>query len=173
MIQANIHELVVLCQQHDERAQFALYDQYKGKMKGLCRRYARSDEDAEDIMQEGPNIQDVRTIHGFMRQIFVRTAINYYNKYLKNYEFVGETPLLFQANEDHKLILSELSKTELLELINSLPDGYRVVFNMYAIDGYAHAEIAEQLGITESTSKSQYSRAKDWLRKKIAEIEMI
>jgi RNA polymerase sigma-70 factor (ECF subfamily) len=177
MSQTNIHELVARCQQNDEQAQFALYNMDKAKYKGLCRRYARSDEDAEDIFQEAfvqifrslPSLQNVNTLGAWMRQIFVRTAINYYNKHLKNYEYVGDAPLMFESNSDHNLILSELSKEELLKVINKLPDGYRVIFNMYAIDGFAHAEIAQQLGISESTSKSQYSRAKDWLRKRLVE----
>jgi RNA polymerase sigma factor (sigma-70 family) len=177
MLQSNIHELIERCQQQDERAQFALYEMYKGRMKGLCRRYARSDEDAEDILQEGfvqvfrslPNLLNINTLGAWMRQIFVRTAINYYNKHLKNYDYVGDAPLMFETTNDHQLILSELSKEELLQVIKKLPDGFRVVFNMYAIDGFSHAEIATHLGITESTSKSQYSRAKEWLRKRLAE----
>ncbi len=176
MSQSNIHELVARCQQNDERAQFALYNMNKAKLKGLCRRYARSDEDAEDIFQEAfvqvfrslPSLQNVNTLNAWMRQIFVRTAINYYKKHLKNYEYVGEAPLMFEATSDHVLILSELSREELLQVIKKLPDGYRVVFNMYALDGFSHAEIAEHLGITESTSKSQYSRAKEWLRNKLS-----
>lgn len=177
MSQLNIHELVSRCQQNDERAQFTLYNMNKAKLKGLCRRYARSDEDAEDIFQEAfvqvfrslPSLQNPETLGAWMRQIFVRTAINYYNKHLKNYEYVSDAPLMFESTSDHHLILSELSKEELVKVINKLPDGYRVIFNMYAIDGFAHAEIAAQLGISESTSKSQYSRAKDWLRKKLVE----
>jgi RNA polymerase sigma factor (sigma-70 family) len=177
MLQSNIHELIERCQKQDERAQFALYEMYKGRMKGLCRRYARSDEDAEDILQEGfvqvfrslPSLLNINTLGAWMRQIFVRTAINYYNKHLKNYDYVGDAPLMFETTNDHQLILSELSKEELLQVIKKLPDGFRVVFNMYAIDGFSHAEIASHLGITESTSKSQYSRAKEWLRKRLAE----
>jgi RNA polymerase sigma factor (sigma-70 family) len=175
MPQSTIQELIVRCQQHEERAQFALYEMYKGRMKGLCRRYARSDEDAEDILQEGfvqvfrslPNLLNVNVLNAWMRQIFVRTAINYYNKHLKNYNYVGDAPLDFEITNDHQLILSELSKEELLGVIKKLPDGFRVVFNMYAIDGFSHAEIAAHLGVTESTSKSQYSRAREWLRKKL------
>ncbi len=171
------HELIARCQEKDERAQFALYEMYKGRMKGLCRRYSRSDEDAEDILQEGfvqvfrslPTLLNVNTLNAWMRQIFVRTAINYYNKHLKNYDYVGETPLLFETTNDHQLIMSELSKEELLNIIKKLPDGFRTVFNMYAIDGFSHAEIAAYLGVTESTSKSQYSRAKVWLQKRLVE----
>lgn len=175
MIATEIHELVLRCQRYDEKAQFALYDLYKTKLHAICRRYSRSQEDAEDIFQEAfvqifknlHTIQNTATLQAWMRQICVRTAINYYHKYLKNYEFVGEEPLAFESNSDHQLIFSELSKQELMQLINQLPDGYRVIFNMYAIDGFSHAEIAEQLGVTESTSKSQYSRSKDWLRKRL------
>lgn len=177
MSQTNIHELIARCIKNDEQAQFALYNMHKAKLKGLCRRYARSDEDAEDIFQEAfvqvfrslPTLQNPNTLSAWMRQIFVRTAINYYNKHLKNYEYVSEEPLRYESNSEHHLILSELSREELVKVINKLPDGYRVIFNMYAIDGFAHAEIAAQLGITESTSKSQYSRAKEWLRKKLVE----
>ncbi len=177
MSQTNIHELVALCQKNDEKAQFALYNMHKAKFKAVCRRYARSDEDAEDIFQEAfvqvfrslPSLLNVNTLNAWMRQIMVRTAINYYNKHLKNYEYVGDELLIFESNKDHQLILSELSKEELLKMINRLPDGYRVIFNMYAIDGFTHAEIAQQLGISESTSKSQYSRAKEWLRKRLVE----
>lgn len=177
MSQTNIHELIARCINNDEQAQFTLYNLHKAKHKGLCRRYARSDEDAEDIFQEAfvqvfrslPSLQNPNTLNAWMRQIFVRTAINYYNKHLKNYDYTNEEPLKYESNSEHQLILSELSREELVNVINKLPDGYRVIFNMYAIDGFAHAEIAAHLGITESTSKSQYSRAKEWLRKRLVQ----
>ena len=81
--------------------------------------------------------------------------------------------LAYEGNNDNNLIMSSLSTEELLKIVKQLPDGFRMVFNMYAIDGYQHSEIAAQLGISENTSKSQYSRSKEWLRKRLKEIGIV
>jgi RNA polymerase sigma factor (sigma-70 family) len=174
-------ELLRLCRQNDQRAQFALYEKYASYMKGVARRYAKSDEDAEDIFQDAfvrifQNLHTVQSLDTFifwMKKIVVNTAINHYHKYLKLQLNVTDDALIFHGNEDNKLIMSDLSNQELLQIVNQMPDGFRVVFNMYAIDGYQHNEIGAHLGISENTSKSQYSRARDWLRKRLKDIGIV
>lgn len=174
-------ELLEKCRQNDSRAQFELYEKYGARMKGLCRRYAQKEEDAEDIFQDAfvrifQNLHTVNTSETmvyWMKKIFVNTAINHYHKNLKLQNNVSEDVLLFEGNNDNQLILSSLSNEELLNVVKQLPDGFRVVFNMYAIDGFQHSEIAAHLGISENTSKSQYSRAREWLRKRLKEIGIV
>jgi RNA polymerase sigma-70 factor (ECF subfamily) len=173
--------LLEACLRNDSKAQFDLYEKYKARMKGLCRRYARAEEDAEDIFQDAfvrifqhiHTVQSANTLLYWMKKICVNTAINHYHKHLKEQLHVSEEVLAYQSSNDNELILSKLSTNELLSIINELPDGFRVVFNMYAIDGFQHNEIAEHLGISESTSKSQYSRAREWLRKRLKNIGIV
>ena len=167
-------ELLKGCQQKDPKAQTAFYNRYRSKLMGVCMRYAKSEEDAEDIFQDAfikifkniDSIQKIEAVNSWVKQVVVNTAINHYHANLKfkqntDYEDV------YVANNDHLEIVASMGTEDLLGIINELPDGYRVVFNMYVIDGYNHLEIGERLGISENTSKSQLSRAKDSLRKKL------
>ncbi|WP_111626808.1 RNA polymerase sigma factor [Larkinella arboricola] len=168
-------ELLQACQRHDGRAQTALYELHKGRMMGLCRRYARSQQEAEDMFHEGfirifqqihTVEQPARLIH-WMKRVMVNTAINWYHKhhheqFETDYEEAWET-----SNTDHTDLLARISTEELLMLVQDLADGYRMVFNLYVIDGYSHLEIARMMGISEGTSKSQLARAKDVLKQKL------
>ena len=137
----------------------------------VCARYTRSRFEAEDVFHEAfvkvfkhLDTYNNGSFEGWMRRIFVNTAINHYHKNRKlqdqlDYSAVEEiTP----SGDD---IISQISGQELMELVNQLPDGYKVVFNLYVVEGFNHREIGEMLNIAEGTSKSQLAKAKIHLKK--------
>lgn len=161
-----------------------LYKKYSAVMLAVCLRYCKSYEEAEDVLQEGfikvfNNIGKFRmdgSFEGWIRRIMVNTAINNYHANLKYYyqenvdEMEESKDLGTIRNEDVKYN-GRLPKEKLMSLIQSLPDGYRMVFNMFAIEGYSHKEIADILEISVNTSKSQLSKARRTLKKQIKELE--
>ena len=166
-------ELVAGCQQRQPRAQRAFYERYQGRMLGVCVRYARTVAEAEDIFQEAfikvfAHIDDVskpESADSWVKSIVVRTAINYYNritlpqKQLTSYESLTETP----PSDDYRQLLAGYDQEAILGLLNRLPDLYRLVVNLYLIEGYSHAEIADLLEIPEATARSRFSRARQLL----------
>jgi RNA polymerase sigma factor (sigma-70 family) len=173
-------DLVHACQRQEPRAQTVLYERYKGKLMGVCVRYARSQAEAEDIFQESflkvfARINDLKepaSIDRWVKSVVVRTAINYYHRTtqleLKNTSLeILENEL---ENTDYEHIISQTSMTLLLRLINSLPDGYRLILNLHLIDGYSHTEIARILSIADSTSRSQFMRGRNLLILKLKEL---
>ncbi|MBO9616292.1 MAG: RNA polymerase sigma factor [Dyadobacter sp.] len=170
-------ELVKACQRQDARAQAVFYDRYKSKLLGVCLRYAKTVAEAEDIFQEGilrifakiNDIQNPQAIDNWVKTIMVRHAIDYYNQVTRK-EMLStshEDVRLDWENNDYTVLFSKLDVSLLLEAINELPDGYRIVINMHFIDGYKHAEIAEMLGIKEVTSRSQLLKGRNLLIKKL------
>jgi len=170
--QKNIIKLSVL---GDEQAQRSLYDLYRTKWYMMAMRYGKNKTQAEDIFQEGL-IQIFKDLHQFdeskaafgtwSTQVLVHAAI----RYLKKYNWIDtltemEEALFIESNEEN--IYDKLAAKELTDMVQNLPLGYRLVFNMYALEGYKHREIAEKLGITEGTSKSQFSKAKRELQKQL------
>src|SRR5690242_7768467 len=148
-----------------------LYDLYSSKMYGVCLRYAENAEDANDVMQEGfikvyrslPKFRAEGSFEGWIRRIFVNTSIEHYRKKTKKYNI---TEVQENTIEDNELsALDSLATKDILNIINELSPGYKQVFNMHVVEGYSHKEIAEILGITEGTSKSQLARAKGVLKK--------
>ncbi len=148
-------------------AQEAFYDRYSPRMLGVCYRFAKNREDAEDMLQEGftkifAQLHQFRgdgVLEGWIRKIIVHTCINV----LKKNKKFSETVDLIHAYSYHSkddLIPSILQAKQIVECIRLLPIGYRTVLNLYAIEGYSHKEIGEILEIGESTSRSQYTRAK-------------
>ncbi|OIN60081.1 RNA polymerase sigma factor [Arsenicibacter rosenii] len=168
-------ELLRGCQQKDPRAQTALYERYRARLMGLCRRYARNLPEAEDMFQEGFTriFQQLHTLEQadkflhWMKRVMVNTAINLYHKNQKQGSETDYEAAWDYGSQEHMDILARISTDELLLLIEELPDGYRLVFNLYVIDGYTHPEIGEMLSISEGTSKSQLARAKLVLQKKL------
>ncbi len=166
-------ELIKKCKAGERKAQEMLYKQFASKMLGVCLRYATGRMEAEDMLQNGfikvfNKIGDYRfdgSFEGWIRRIMVHTSIEHYRKHhkmvLSPIDEVYE-----QANDDH-LPTSKLAAEELMALIQQLPAGYRIVFNLYAIEGYSHKEIAAIAGISEGTSKSQLSRARSILKEQI------
>ena len=174
-------QIIEGCANHDRKAQQALFDQYSRFLLGVCLRYASDKSEAEDILQETFlkiyfNIKDFSgtgSFIGWLRKIAVNTAITYYHKNLKfRYhieieEYVSVETGVTSFEEDF------FTSDELQKVLNELPAGYRMVFNLYAIDGYKHKEIADKLGIDTNTSKSQYSRAKAALRDKLDKLRQL
>ena len=162
--------LIENCINGDRKSQKALYDRFSGKMFAICLRYSKNQMDAEDILQEGfvklfNNLNRFRgegSFEGWVRRIFVNTAIEHIRR--KNLNTAVGEGLENSIADKQKSALDSLYEKDLIKTSRTLSDGYRTVFNMYAIEGYSHKEIAGQLGITESTSKSQFSRAKALLR---------
>jgi RNA polymerase sigma factor (sigma-70 family) len=158
------------CLQNNDAAQKALYLKYSAKMLVVCYRYAHSREDAEDMLQEGlikvfsqiHTFESRGSLEGWIRRIIVHTCIN---NLKKNKRFNESVDLIhansIQIREDN--IPSLIQAKEVVECIRVLPIGYRTVLNLYAIEGYSHREISTMLDIEESTSRSQYTRAKAML----------
>ncbi|MDJ1466217.1 RNA polymerase sigma factor [Cytophagaceae bacterium DM2B3-1] len=173
-------ELILGCQQNDPKSQTAFYQKYKGRLMGICRRYAKNPEEAEDILQESfikifRSIAEIRNpdaIVGWMKRIVTNTALNYYRSQL-HYPQTVDYQDISHSNDDYWKLMAQLSNEEIVKVINTLPDGYRIVFNLYVIDGYDHAEIGQMLGISENTSRSQLFKARDVLKKKLKELGIV
>ena len=172
----NETQLVEACLNGSYRAQKELYDRYSPLMMGICMRYAQSEEEAEDILQEG-FIKVYKHLHTFegrgaigawIRKIMVNTALQNYreNKNARLHVEYDKVDFFLEADDN---VLAELSAEDLMNKIQRLPSGYRTIFNLYAVEGYNHIEISKDLGISVGTSKSQYSRARALLRKMIEE----
>ena len=164
-------ELIKGCLQRDRNAQKLLYDTYSSKMYGLCYRYVKDVMEAEDILVTAfmkvfdkiAQFKSEGSFEGWIRRIVVNEALTYLRRHRSMYL---ETELEQADREpDYNSLSDHLEAEDLLKMIQELPTGYRIVFNLYAIDGYSHKEIAEQLGISENTSKSQLSRARTYLQK--------
>lgn len=152
---------------------------YSRKMMTVCLRYARNKADAEDILQDGfvrlfQNIHQFKSegsFEGWMRRIFVNASLKKYQTKKWNMEQSGMDHL-DEGSMDPDVI-SALSEQEIMHLIDQLPDGYRIVFNMYVIEGYSHKEISEELGINEATSRTQLLKARKQLQHKINRLDLI
>ncbi|MGZ3873654.1 MAG: RNA polymerase sigma factor [Mucilaginibacter sp.] len=173
-----IDELIKRCKANERKAQELLYKQFASKMMGVCLRYATDRMEAEDMLQNGfikvfQKIEDYRgdgSFEGWIRRIMVHSSIEHYRKYHKMVQLVD----LDDAEEYTSvsaLATSKLAAADLMALIQRLAPGYRIVFNLYAIEGYSHREIAEITGITEGASKSQLSRARSVLKEQLTKME--
>lgn len=152
-----------------------LYTRYARRMYAVCLRYARHRLEAQDLMQEGmirvfDKIGAFRmegSLEGWIRRIMVHTCINHYRKKAFRDEKFGLEQVPDEVVEP--LALERLGQEELLTLVSELPDGYRLVFNLFAIEGYDHAEIAEMIGCGESTSRSQLAKARRMLQQRLGQ----
>lgn len=174
----SLTELVEGCQRHERKAQNAFYDRYQRKMLGICRRYARTLSEAEDIFQEAfikvfKKIDDLHTpesADSWVKSVIIRTALSYYERTTKKELMSAPIDLNVQDWESGEFSPWGHVDIELvLKVLSDLPNGYRTIINLYLIDGYNHTEIAEMLGIEPSTSKSQLMRGKKLLMKKLQE----
>jgi RNA polymerase sigma factor (sigma-70 family) len=172
---AKEEELIKGCLRRERVAQQQLFDQYSSKMYSLCYRYVRHAMEAEDILVTAftkifdriGQFKGEGSFEGWMKRVVVNEALTYLRKSRTMYL---ETDLEQADREpDYDRLSDHLEEEDLLKMIQELPAGYRLVFNMYAIDGYSHKEIADQLGISENTSKSQLSRARVYLQKLLLE----
>lgn len=173
---AKDEELIEGCRRQDRQAQKRLYDQYASKLFALCCRYIKDKMEAEDVLITAftkiLNRIDQYTgegnFEGWMRKVVVNDALSYLRK---NKNMYLETDIAAADFEPDEKLEDKLEAEDLLKMIESLPTGYRIVFNLYAIEGYSHKEIGEQLGISENTSKSQLSRARVALQKCLLETD--
>jgi RNA polymerase sigma-70 factor (ECF subfamily) len=167
-------KLIKGCLKGDRSAQRALYDSYSGKFLAICLRYLKNREHAEDVMIESfmkifeklPQYEGKGSFEGWMKRIVVTQSLMTLrsNRHLMMEVHVEED----HQYEHYHYESTDLEAEDLMDMVESLPVGYRTVFNLYAIEGYAHQEIADLLGISESTSKSQLHRARNVLKEKIA-----
>lgn len=179
LIKQNIDDLLEGCKAGNRKMQEALYKLTSSKMLAVCMRYAKDQMEAEDVLQMGyikvfQKVNEYRgdgSFEGWIRRIMVNTAIESYRKNLRSMNVVPVEDAYEQPSTGFDF--SRLGMQDLMKVIQSLADGYRLVFNMYAIEGYSHKEIAEQLGISEGASKSQLSRARAILKEKITKLENI
>ena len=172
---AEENELISGCRRGDHHAQQRVFDRYSSRMYGICLRYVRSTMQAEDVLvmaftkvfERINQFKGEGSFEGWIRRITVNEALTSLRKMRV---MMVETDLEYADREpDFNALSDHLEAEDLLKMIEKLPPGYRVVFNMYAIDGYSHKEIADQLGISENTSKSQLSRARMYLQKLLLE----
>ncbi|NRF40475.1 RNA polymerase sigma factor [Pedobacter foliorum] len=179
LTQYSINELLEGCKAGNRKMQEALYRQTASKMLVVCMRYAKDRMEAEDVLQMGyikvfQKVNEYRgdgAFEGWIRRVMVNTAIESYRKNLRSLNVVPIEDAYDQPSTGFDF--SRLGMQDLLKLIQKLADGYRVVFNMYIIEGYSHKEIAETLGISEGASKSQLSRARAILKDEIIKMEGI
>jgi RNA polymerase sigma factor (sigma-70 family) len=165
------------CKKGDRKAQEELYRKYKGPLFGICLRYARDYQEAEDILQEGfiavyrdlYQYRPTGSFNGWLRRVVVNTALQHIRRSKKLFPVIDIHGIADnqESNED---FFAALHAKALIQMVQQLPDGYRAVFNLYVIEGYSHAEIAKMLEINESTSKSQLSRAKAVLRQMVERV---
>jgi RNA polymerase sigma factor (sigma-70 family) len=173
-------DLVRGCIQGKRKFQEELFQRYAGKMLAVCMRYARHRMEAEDMLQDAfvkvfehlGQFQFKGALEGWIRRIVVNTAIKAYDRKSFTHEQIGIDPTWDSAS-DLPLSDMQLQEEDLLNLINRLPDGYRIVFNLYAIEGYSHQEIGEMLGIQESTSRSQLVKARKQLQTQLFELHKV
>jgi RNA polymerase sigma-70 factor (ECF subfamily) len=165
------------CKRGDRKAQESLYKALASKMMAVCTRYAKDTFEAEDILQMGfvkvfRKVSEFRSdgsFEGWIRRIMVNTAIETYRKNLRSLNVVDIDEVYDQPQSTFDM--GKLELNDLMKLVQQLSNGYRIVFNMYAIEGYSHKEIAKELGISEGASKSQLSRARGILKDKIIKME--
>jgi RNA polymerase sigma factor (sigma-70 family) len=171
-------DIIEGCILGNPRMQRMLYEKFSPKMYALCIRYAGNTDDAQDILQDGfvkvySNISKYKgtgSFEGWIRRIIVNTAIEHFRK--KNMLYAIDEKTEIQLADENSNVFNQLEAKELLEIIKSMPAGYRTVFNLYAVEGYTHKEIATMMNLTEGTSKSQYARAKSWLQEKIKKMQL-
>ncbi|MDP1622917.1 MAG: RNA polymerase sigma factor [Bacteroidales bacterium] len=165
-------------------AQSALYRNYAAVMMAICLRYAQNRDEAEDILQEAflkifHNIGSYRkegSFEGWMKRIMINHALNYYRKnrklpFLEDISTINETEIM--KREDQTTTHAPVSAEKLIALIQMLPPGYRMVFNLYVFEEYSHKEISQELNISENTSKTQLLKARRMLRKKLIDLSLL
>ena len=173
----NESTLVKNCINGDQKAQRTLFEMYAPKMLGVCLRYAKNKEQAEDVLQDGfvkvfSNLEKFSgegSLEGWVRRIMVNTSLDQIRKEAKLQNNISWDDVDFKIEND-SFILEGLMAEDLMKLINAMPQGYKMVFNLFAIEGYSHKEIATELNISENTSKSQYSRARAYIQTKLEEL---
>ncbi len=171
-------ELIEGCKRQKHACYEALYTRYAMRLMSIAMRYSNTTFEAEDILQESfikifTNIHSYTysgSFEGWLKRIVVNTAINYYHKHI-NYKIALPQDAEAEPDANYNDIVDKLNADALIRLIQQLPEGYRIVFNMYEIEGYTHKEISAMLNISEGTSKSQLYKAKHFLQKLLLKVD--
>lgn len=170
-------QLIAALRRGESRAHKVAYERFSSRMLAVCMRYCANRDDAEEVMIDGfmrvfekiDQFREDGSFEGWIRRIMVTESLMFLRK---NKQWRQEVPIDDVSVEpDYAWADTAIHENDLLRMVNQLPDGYRTVFNLYAIEGYNHAEIADLLGISEGTSKSQLSRARAILQASIAKAE--
>ena len=167
------------CIKGSPSAQRELFENYSRQLLGICMRYTDSVAEAEDVLQEGfvkifMNVSHFKgqgSLMAWMRRIMINTAITHYHKMRKHKYHDDIDDVRESKMEETGFNEADFTQEELLNVIQQMPEGYRMVFNLYAIEGYKHREISEIMDIDENTSKSQYSRARKWLQERLMKLK--
>ena len=175
-------EIIKGCIKDDVLCQKSLFNRYASPLLGICMRYARNKEDAEDILQDSfikifkkiSQFKGEGSFEGWMRRVVVNTALKKYTvtRYSKEFSVEEVKDTTVPDNNDVPAF-NHLTEKDLLVLIHNLPDGYRIIFNLYVIEGFQHDEIANMLGIQPGTSRSQLVKARQMLQREIIEIQKV
>ncbi|MGM0532716.1 MAG: RNA polymerase sigma factor [Bacteroidota bacterium] len=164
-------ELIQGCRDNDRKYQELLYRKFAKKMYGICLSYAKDRSMAQEILQDGfvkvfkkiDGFREEGSLEGWIRRIITNTALDHLRQKSKLYEFIDDNREVEEERLDYS-ILDKINADGIFSLIKELPEGAKAVFNLYAVEGYSHKEIAEKLDITEGTSKSQFKRARSLLK---------
>ena len=177
----NDEQLVKKCLEKDSLAQKQLFKFYSKRMMGVCLRYSKDRDEAQEVLQIGfIKVFEKLTLYngkgsleGWIRKVVVNTALDNIRKNKKYLDNVEVDKIDYQLQNDDVNGYDNLKAQDLLAIIQAMPTGFKTVFNLFAIEGYSHKEIAEELNISVSTSKSQYSRARAYLKRIIIEEKII
>lgn len=167
-------DLINECIKRNRKAEKELYTRFNGLLFTICLRYTNTREEAEDILITGfmsifeslPMYKKQGSFEGWMKRIIIHTAIDHFRtnkKHLLDVEIEDFETININKNTAYH----DMKAKDILKQIQLMPEGYKQIFNLYAIEGYKHLEIAELLGISESTSKTQYAKAKKWLQRRL------
>lgn len=170
-------ELLAGCLKKNADAQRALFAKYGERMMGLCLRYAGSREEAQDYLQEGfikvfdklSQYTGSGSLGGWISTVMVNTALIQLRK-KKREGYSEDIDEIYSLSTNDPDVLDKMSADELMQIVTAMPTGYRTVFNLFAIEGFSHKEIAASLEISESTSKTQFHKAKAFLKKQIEKL---
>ncbi|MEN8811015.1 MAG: RNA polymerase sigma factor [Flavobacteriales bacterium] len=173
MTKDELNEIIKLCIKRDKKGQELFFKHFYGKMLVVCSRYARDRDEAQDILQDAfvkvfDNLEKYKitgSIEGWVRRIFVNTAIDHYRKYKNKFNLeedgnIEDENSFYNELEENDSIYSKIKPTDIMEAMETLSPAYKLVFNLYAIENYTHQEVAEILEISPGTSKSNYAKAK-------------
>ena len=173
-------QLIAACKKQDTNAQRELYETYAPRMLGLCMKYCKDYDAAQDMLHDGfikvftqiKKYSGRGSFEGWMHRVFVNTILAHFRKEKNNYLMtsdIDETDIEIEDENFERLFNDDITEAILLSMIQEMPVGYRTVFSLYIFEDMSHREISKKLGIKENASRSQYSRAKSYLKNKITE----
>ena len=172
-------QLIAACKKQDINAQRELYETYAPRMMGLCLKYCKDYDAAQDLLHDGfikvftqiKKYSGRGSFEGWMRKVFVNTVLEHFRKEKNNFLMISdieESQVEVSDENLERLLNDDITEEALLNMIQQMPTGYRTVFNLYVFEDMTHKEIAEKLGIKENASRSQFSRAKSYLKNKVS-----